>query len=243
MARGGEAAMWPPGSEAWVDAAGQPAGPQRHHVSSLTRERQQAVKQERTRSEGQACVGLTDPLPPPPCTEQREQAMCMQGRGDQDGAASALYRRRTEVALPPRWRGWENPETVWTGIRAEDTQSMLPGPYGVWDCRSHVPVARGGVDRLRRPGSGEGPTRIPDVTLHPLRQEVPEHDTSGLSCHSWSRDISGQGQWSCFPPGQGLPPRDLGERSWFSSLSAWEWLRDPAVLSSNDDDGDDDDAG
>lgn len=26
VAQGGEAAMWPPGSEAWVDAAGQPAG-------------------------------------------------------------------------------------------------------------------------------------------------------------------------------------------------------------------------
>lgn len=116
-----------------------PLQPWRHHVSSLTRERQQAVKQERTRSEGQACVGLTDPLPPPPCTEHCEQAMCVQGRGDQDGAASALYQRRTEVGLPPRWRGWENPDTVWTGIGAEDTQSMLPGPYGVWDCRSHVP--------------------------------------------------------------------------------------------------------
>lgn len=54
-----------------------PLQPWRHHVSSLTRERQQAVKQERTRSEGQACVGLTDPLPPPPCTEHCEkQCVC-----------------------------------------------------------------------------------------------------------------------------------------------------------------------
>ncbi|KAB0389166.1 hypothetical protein E2I00_003577, partial [Balaenoptera physalus] len=131
------------------------------------------------------------------------------------------------------------------GAAGDIRSSQRGGQDGVmWtDAHSHgagySPAPPGTTD----PAAGDGLTLDQASSfaqlLGPERgcNEVPEHDTSGLSCHSWSRDISGQGQRSCFPPGQGLPPRDLGERS------AWEWLRDPAVLSSNDDDGDDDDAG
>lgn len=67
--------------------------------------------------EGQAPEGLTHP-PFALCTEQCEQAMCLQDHCDQDRQpAACARRRRTKVVIPPRWGGWEAPEAVWARLR------------------------------------------------------------------------------------------------------------------------------
>lgn len=119
--------------------------------------------------------------------------------------------------------GWQRPRP--------GTADVLTLPKLSYCC----PMASSCLKRVCRPGPGvcQGP-RCGFASI--MAKGSSEHVTSGLGCHSWVTEVSGQSQWSCLVPCQWLLPENPGERRKQSSGRAqvrrWggDTVQQPAVF-------------